>query len=374
MKILFLDSIEVGVYGGMEEWIRLVALGLAKRGHEVVVVGRPKSAFIERLTEFAGQLTLVVKNLSGDFNPLAIASLRRLIRRHGIDLVCVNFNRDVRLGGLAAKVGGDVSVVWSVGLDISVDNFVHRRLTPRLIDGVIVPSEALKKQITSKGYLSPESVRVIPIGIEGTGDEVNREEGRIRLAKEFGIGADDFVCATVGRFVEQKGHIHLVAAAREIIRVLPSVRFLWFGDGPLENHLQNQIASAGLTENFIFAGMRTDVTEFLPGSDLMIHPSIEEPFGIAVLEGMRAGLPIVASRVGGIPEVVKEDETAVLVSHADPKKLSEAVISLVGDPDRLSRLGAAGRDRWQQHFSLDGMIDTLEHYFTHIRRSEQVHG
>ena len=366
MNILFLDSIETGVYGGMEEWIRLVAVSLADRGHAVVVLGRPKSAFLERLRSHSESITLIETNLSGDFNPLTIASIRNIIREHRIDLVSVNFNRDVRLGGFAAKLGGEVRVVWSVGLNITGEGFAHKHLTPRLIDGVIVPSAALKNQITALGYIAPDIVKVIPIGIGALEPTVNRTGSRKRVGDAFGIGESDIVCVTSGRFVEQKGHRYLIEAAVTIVEAHPGVRFLWFGDGPLEAPLKSQIEGSGLSTHFILAGMRDNVDEFLAGCDLMVHPSIEEPFGIAILEGMRAGLPVVASRVGGIPEVVAEDRTARLVPHADPKALASAVSGMVSDAGARIEFGKAGQFRWRESFRLESMIDSIERYFSEI--------
>ncbi len=165
MKLLFLDSIEATIYGGMEEWIRLVASGLQGRHHHVTVAGRPKSVLFERITSTDREVELLPLDISGDFNPLTIAAIVRYIERNRTDLVIVNFNKDLRLGGLAAKLEGAAKVIWSAGLDITKDNLIHRFLTPKLMDGAIVPSESLKRQIIRHGYIDPDLVQVIPIGI-----------------------------------------------------------------------------------------------------------------------------------------------------------------------------------------------------------------
>ncbi len=363
MNILFLDSIESGVYGGMEEWIRIVADGLAAREHNVTVAGRPGSEFLRRLGETTKGVKPLPIELSGDFNPSTISKLKKFIAEHEIDLISVNFNKDVRLGGIAARLDGRPGVIWSVGLDITKDSLVHKLLTPRLVDRVVVPSESLKTQITRLGYVRPETVEVVPIGICDKEFVRPNPEASATLRARFELPSDAIVAVTVGRFVDQKGHRYLIEAAQEIVKAHDRVRFVLLGDGPLTSELRERIEAAGLEEHFVFAGMIDDIDPVLAGADLMIHPSVEEPFGIAVLEGMRAGLPVVASRVGGIPEVVEDGATAVLVEPRDPKRLAQAVVDLLRSTDRLARMGRAGQERWRAHFRMTDMLDSIERIF-----------
>lgn len=375
MNILFLDSIEPATYGGMEEWIRLVAAGLAERGHAVSVAGRPGSEFLRRIESDLPGVTTLALDISGDFNPATIARLKKFLDAREIDLITVNFNKDLRLGGIAARLDGRPAVIWSVGLDITKDSFGHRLLTPRLVDGTIVPSLALKKQITRHGYLEPDTVEVIPIGIDDR--EFSRPDpaSALRLREKYKMPPDVIVAVTVARFVDQKGHRHLVDAAPGVIRSNPAVRFLLLGDGPLRGELAERVAGYGLNEHFIFAGMLDDLDLELAGSDLMVHPSVDEPFGIAILEGMRAGLPVVASRIGGIPEVVEENSTAVLVTPSNPRELAEAIRSIVSSQQTRLALGRAGQERWRRNFRRVTMIDRIETYFrSHLKTGARSDG
>ncbi len=374
MNLLFLNSIEVQTFGGMEEWIRLVGSGLAARGHDVTVAGRPGSNYLDRISATAAEVKTQEQSISGDFNPVTIGKLKQYIARNNIEVVIVNFNKDIRLGGLAARLDGSCRVLWSVGLDITKDAMIHKLLTPRLVDGVIVPSLALKKQITRFGYLDPDIVRVIPIGIPETGGGYGSSEAHHKLCEKYHLAEDSVVAVTSGRFVDQKGHVYLVEAAPEVVKRQPNAVFLLLGDGPLEEQLCEKIKTLGVEKYFVFAGMLTDLTLELSGADLMIHPSIEEPFGIAILEGMRAGLAVVASEVGGIPEVVAAGETATLVSPRDPSALAAAAAELFTSAERRQQLGHAGRARWQERFRLEGMIDSIEQHLTqHFTRTEH-HG
>ncbi len=363
MNLFFLDSIEKETYGGMEEWIGLIADGLVSRGHNVTVAGREGSEFLRRIVKFNGKIKCLPMEISGDFNPVTVAELKNRISKNNIDLVIVNFNKDVRLGGIAAKLDRKTKVIWSVGLDITKDSFVHRHLTPKLIEGVIVPSVALAKQIAGSGYIDRKIIEVIPIGIAEKEIQTDKEAAQREVRKRYNIPTDRKIAITVGRFVNQKGHKFLIEAAAKIVQKYKNITFLLIGDGPLRNDIVNAITKYNLEEHFFLTGMMDWFDLELLGSDLMIHPSIEEPFGIAVLEGMRASLPIVASNVGGIPEVVEENITAILVPSSDSGALANTVLDLLNKPDKMSEMGKAGYRRWQNEFRLENMVDRVEAYF-----------
>ncbi len=368
MNVLFLDSIEKDTYGGMEEWIRLTAAGLSGRGYTVTVAGRRGSEYLRRVAVENSGVTALALDISGDFNPRTISKIKNFLAADKTDVVVVNFNKDVRLAGLAARWQGGPRVAWSVGLDITKDTAVHRYLTPKLIDGVMVPSEALKRQITRHGYVDPEIVKVIPIGIEDERLAPVDRDAAADLRGRYRLPQDSIVAVTVGRFVPQKGHVHLIDAAVELVHRHDNLFFLLLGDGPLREELQLQIRQLNLEERFVFVGMVDNVASLLSGADLMIHPSIEEPFGIALLEGMRAGLPVVATEVGGIPEVVTVDRTALLVSPADAASLSTAIDMMLISKARMKAFGQAGRQRWRDEFQVDTMVDRIERYLIQLTK------
>lgn len=360
MNILFLDSIERGTFGGVEAWIGLVSAGLSKRGHTITVAGRIGSEFLRRTAITAPNVSLLPLPISGDFDLYTIFRLRRELAKRKIDVVVPVFNKDVRLGGIAARLRGKTRVIWRLGINLTRKNVWHRMLTPKLIDGIVTPSESLKQEILGCGYISADDVTVIPTGLPDVRNALNNGDNRERLLKQYGLPQEAIIAVTSGRFVNQKGHQYLIDAAPDIVAAFPEVVFLLLGDGPLEASLRKKIDTMGLRRSFLFAGMLDNPEKELAGADLMVHPSVVEPFGIAVLEGMRAGLPIVASRVGGIPEVVDEPENAVLVPSRDPSALSKAVISVLEDRARMKAMGAASRERWHTIFRYDGMLNKIE--------------
>lgn len=374
MNILFLNSVPTHVFGGIEHWTGMVAGGLTARGHRITIVGRGGSEYVRRNRDLLPDVDIRELAISGDFNPVTIAAIKRIIGEKQIEIVIANFNKDIRLGGLAAALEGNVKLIWRAGLNQTKDNWVHRTLTPRLLDGVITPSHRLKEQIVGSGYIPPDRVKVIHTGIPELPNPPERRQARTLLRQKYALPPESLIAVTSGRFVDQKGHIHLVEAAPAIIETAPAIHFLWLGNGPLEAMLLTRLTELGIRDRFVMPGLLDDFTIELAGADIMLHPSIEEPFGIVLLEGMRAGLPIVASRVGGIPEVVAEGDSALLVEPADPNALARAAVSILTDQSRLDAMGAAGHRRWQREFSYDVMLNELERHLRAVLAGKaQVH-
>ncbi len=364
MNLLFLNSIEEETYGGVEEWTRLVATALSARGHHVTIAGRRGSEYLRRTCRPDTGVDPLPLDISGDFNPVTIARLKRYMADHDIDAVVVNFNKDVRLGGLAARWEIRPRVIWRVGLDITKDNVVHRFLTPRLVDGIIVPSQSLKTQITRSGYIDPAIVQVIPNAIEDADYVRPGRDAALEVRRAHGLTDSAVVAANVGRYVNQKGHRYLVEAASAVVADHPDVVFLLVGDGPLRDALRSRIARAGLQRHFVLTGMVDRVDAILAGADLMVHAAVEEPFGIALIEAMRAGIPIVATRVGGIPEVVLDGRSGILVEPCNPSALAAATTRLLAHPERMKDMGQEGHRRWQDEFRLETMVTRVERYLT----------
>jgi len=366
MNLLILDSINSGTFGGYQNWICLITPEFAKRGHQITIVGRPKSEFFKRLEKQPAAVNIFELPISGDFNPFTISKLAGLFKKEKIDIVICDFNKDVRLGGLAARFSNRPKVIWHLGLNITKNSFIHRFLTPRLIDTAVVPSADLKKQVVASGYIDKNIVTVIPHGIPRLDFNLSGDEASLQLKAKYGIPNENKIAVTSGRFVDQKGHIYLIEAAPEIISKFPNMTFLFLGEGPLENILKNKIAEYKLDKHFVFAGMLSDFNLELAGSDLMIHPSVAEPFGFSVLEGMRAGLPVVASQVGGIPEFAIDNKTVLLIEPCQSRLISQAVLDFLNSPKKMNTFGQAGKQRWSDDFELDVMVNNWENYLNNL--------
>ncbi len=272
------------------------------------------------------------------------------------------------------------------------------RIGARRTDLYIAPSRAIAEAVGAHHRYPAGRIRVIPHGIRSsvsTLPPATREDVR----RELAIDGADRAVLFVGRLDATKGILDLWEAFAGLAATDPSPRggrspgtpgarppvaadhgaadrfaspssmdqgqivLLIAGTGELEGDLKRRVAQSGLGERVRLLGFRRDVGRLLTASDIFVLPSRHEAFGIVLLEAMSAGVPIVATRTGGIPEIVLEGKTGILAEPADPSGLARALLELADDPGKRQALGRAGRERWAQSFTLDRSVDaTLEAY------------
>jgi glycosyltransferase involved in cell wall biosynthesis len=210
----------------------------------------------------------------------------------------------------------------------------------------IAVSDALRRWYLGAFRVNPASVVVIPNGIPAPAPVSG--ERREALRAEFGVPDGCWLAATVAIFREGKGHDDLLTAAG-LLDGLP-VRFVLAGSGPEEARLRARVAVEGLAGRVVFAGFREDVAGLLAAADLVVHPSHADALPTALIHALAAGVPAVATRVGGIPEIVGND-AGVLVPPANPAALAAAIRDLATDPERRRRMGEAARARFAAEFA-----------------------
>ena len=266
------------------------------------------------------------------------------------------------LGTYAAKLARVPVIIASRrGLGHFKEGKVHHlfleRIANRLTNVILANSEAVKADVVRQERVAPSMVRVIYNGIDPSLHE-NRTTSESRAA--LGIPDGGLVISVVARLFDYKGHEFFLRACCEISRRWPATTFLLIGDGPLRGRLEELARTFGLEQNVRFLGTRSDVPELLALTDVVVLPSLEEGFPNAVLEAMAAGKPVVATRVGGIPEAIVDEKTGLLVPAGDAASLAAAIGRLMEDPGRRTFMGAAGRQRVHERFGLSKMVAEME--------------
>lgn len=216
-----------------------------------------------------------------------------------------------------------------------------RFVVARWASRVVMVSAGLRDIYLASGGLPPAKIRVVHNGIDATRFQQDREQTRRRLEHDLDIPAGAPIAVTVSVLRPAKG----IEVLLEAVPQLPGVFFVIVGDGPMKTGWVELARAAGVADRVRWAGYRSDVENVLAGCDVFVHPSLDDAFPTVLLEAMAAGLPVVASRVGGIPEIVEHGVTGILVPPGDAAALTHAVGATLADPERRSHMGAEARRR-----------------------------
>ena len=274
----------------------------------------------------------------------SVGALRRLTAETRAGLIHANGSRAMVYAGLAGRLGGR-PVVWHVRIaerSGALDCALYALAT-----AVIVISRAVARRFA---WARGEKIRLIHNGVDLARFSPRPPSRDLRIA--LGLPPSVPVAASVGRFIPLKGYADLIEAAALVEKVTPGVHWVLVGDGELKGELLAQARRLGLGSQVHFAGWRDDIPDVLALCDLFVFPTASEAFGRVLIEAMAAAKPVVATDVGGIPEIVLDGETGLLVPPRQPEPLAGAVLTLLNDAARAERLGAAGRRRAHADFSL----------------------
>ncbi len=337
------------LYGGAFQVLHLLR-GLAVRGHRNLLAC-PRGCDLAHAAGTVAEVHELPMNGDADFT-MALR-LYRLIRRTRPDLVHLHSRIGADIwGGVAGRLAG-VPVVHTR----RVDNPEPRPVVAvkyRLHDRVIAISEEIGRVLVSEG-LPPGRLRVVRSAVDQA--RYSRPCDRSAVTAALGMAEDALLVGVVAQLIERKGHRLLLAAMPPLAAAHPRLRVVFFGKGPLESALAREIASAGLSGIVTLAGFRHDLETILPCLDLLVHPAMMEGLGVSLLQASSAGVPIVASRAGGIPEAVRDGENGLLVPPGDAAALGAAVGTLLSDPERRHTLGAGGQALMAREFSIDAMVE-----------------
>jgi glycosyltransferase involved in cell wall biosynthesis len=351
--------IEAGrhLYGGAAQ-VRYLLEGLTGRGVDNLLFCPPGS----ELGAAVPAPHVVELPMRGELDVALLARLARGLRRWQPDLVHVHSRRGADLyGGFAAALAG-IPAVLTRRVDATEPKWLARcKYRPYRV--VVALSRAIERQLHDAG-IAPSRSLLIPSGVD-TQRYRPDAAARARLLAAFGLASDALVVGVVAQLIERKRHSWLFALLPELARDLPQLRVVCFGRGPLEQRLRGELAALGLTERVVLTGFRSDLPQLLPGVDLLAHPAEREGLGLALLEAASAGVAAVACAVGGVPDVVVDGETGVLVRKDDAAAFGRALKLLLGAAGERRRLGAAARRHVERRFDTARLV--TEHLALYTR-------
>lgn len=283
----------------------------------------------------------------------------------------------------AAKLAGVPCIVASIrdmGIYLSPMKLRAQRLVCRLADRIVVNAGAIRDWLVEQGYPADKIV-VIRNGVDTTRFG-GRNDGAA-LRSEFGIPPQAPLVVMLARLNPSKGVDCFFEAAVKIRERRPDAHYLAVGecytrnaegeivvDGAYRQALQDRVMSLGLADRLHFAGLRKDVPQILAAAAVSVLPSLSEGISNTLLESMAAGAPVVATRVGGTPEVIRDGEHGLLIPPGDPQATADAILAVLGDPALAARLGAGGRQRVRDEFSFEAVVRRTEDLYRELLASK----
>jgi len=289
-----------------------------------------------------------------------LSAIRREIRRQKPDIVhAYMMTAYVLAAGAGRAAGARLIIAARRGL-VTHHEYPYRRwrmfarTANRLIDFHLCNSEAVRQLAVSQEGIPLEKTGVIHNGLDFDVSE------RVGLAPEWEVTQGDDCAAMVANFHGYKGHLDVLAAMTQVVRRYPRFKLILFGDGAERSSIEHYVQEHGLESNVVLAGARLDAANLLSAFDFTVLASSQESFPNALMESMARGVPVIATRVGGVPELVRDGVDGILVEPGRPDQLAAAMLDLLGNADRRREMGAMGRARIQNDFSVRSMVTQTE--------------
>ncbi len=385
MKVNILYVNHTGEIGGAEVSLLLLLKNLDRALYEPIAVCPLRGSLAREL----GKISVTFEEINfhrvrRTLNPVKLListffffrhmlRIFQIVRNQNIKLVHANSLKSAIISGLSARLA-NVPVVWHVRDFLPVGFFRQLliRLAYLLANQVIVNSKAVGKIFKYGEENSSVKIKVIHNCIDS--DLYNPNINGNVLRRELDIGTDIALIGFVGRVHPEKGIEYLIRAVRGVVKVVPEVKFLIVGGtDPTEKEYQERMRDLSteldLADKILFLGYRKEVVKIIAALDILVLPSLREPFGLVSLEAMAMKKPVVTTNTGGSPEVIIDGKTGLLVSPRDSCALSSAIIKLLKDKELAKRMGAAGRKRVMNFFSVESTIFSVQEMYNKILRN-----
>lgn len=351
--------------GGQERAVVRHAQGLHRRGNDVSVLVQPDSP-IHHLASRSGLVVHTIRMRR--FSLFTFNAFRKVLKSGRPDILHVNSSRDSWLGALAARlIFPRIKVVKTRHISAPLNtNLPTQVLYRRLFDHVIVTGGPSNKQaLVERDGLESSRVSAFPIGVELNNFSPGPLQADLRV--ELGVPAGHRLIGLVSYLRSYKGHAYFIEAAARLVSTLKDVTFLIVGEGPEEATIRADITRRGLATQVRMLGYREDLLNVFRSLDLFVMPSLEgDTIPQVLIEAMAAGVPVIATAVGSIPDVVKDGITGVLIPPRDAHLLAQGIEKLLNDRSLRQLVLTNARNQVIGSYSLEAMLGRLESTYTRV--------
>ncbi len=385
MKILHIIGL---AHGGAGQHVLSLASECDPRRFQSTVAMSANSPMLPAFEQAGVRvLPLALDHYGGPLrNLVAFRQLKEILKAEPFDIVQTHTSVAGALGRVAARLYSAAPVVHMLhtfaghpyrSLPFRLAAQTVERQLDRFTDWYIAGSEAMIHSGVTQRIFAADKVTLISNGIDLSPFRAAElmDRGHRNDASHGAMANRPFTVGFLGRLEKQKGVSYLIEAAALVKKRDPTINFVLAGDGKLRPQLEQLSQRLGVNDVVKFVGWQSDGVGFLKTIDVMAMPSLWEAFGLSAAEAMAIEKPVIASRVDGLPEVVADGVTGMLVPPAQPVPLSQAILQLAGDPARRQSMGAQGRNRVESLFSLDAMIERHEAFYERlvsVPRSEHL--
>jgi glycosyltransferase involved in cell wall biosynthesis len=341
---------------GGQNQVLLTVNGLREIGQRTALVAHPDGELRRRAAEGLDLIPIATRT---EMDLSAAWRLARVVKRLAPDVIHAHDPHGIAMASLALSFGASSArngqmpaLVASRRVDFHLKDNALSRWKHRQVDCFIAASEAIRRILLGDGVPGERTSTVH----EGIDVEHVLAAPTVNVHEAFWLPHRAPVVGSVGALVPHKGQRHLVEAARLAVREVPDARFVILGEGELREQLERQVRDHHLEKHVFLPGFRTDVLGCIKGFDVFAMSSVTEGLGTSLLDAMACSKPIVATSVGGIPEVVVDGENGLLVAPRNHSAMADAIVRLLTDERLRGRMGEAGLARVREHFTVERMV------------------
>lgn len=324
-------------------------------------------------------IPVLVRSIHPFYDLKVLVNLIKILRRERPNIVHTHTSKAGILGRWAAFFARIPIIVhtphghvfwgyfnkWKTTFYIMIE-----KITAGITDKMIMLTEQEKKDHIKAGIASDDKFIVIHSGVE-LDKFFHTSHTSLEMRKTLNIPEKNLVVGTTGRLISVKGHRYLIEAAIKIVDKRPDTTFVFLGDGELSDELKNMASRLGIEENVKFLGWRPDVAEVMSAFDVFVLPSLNEGMGRVLVEAMALGKPIVASDVGGIPDLVNDGKNGFLVPATDVEAMAVRIRELLDDSGKREEMGNTGR-RYAVGYSSEEMVKKIDLLCRHLLRKKDI--
>ncbi len=360
MNILFLTN-HLNV-GGITCYVLTLSIGLKKKGHNVYIAssgGQLLTRFIEKGITY---IHIPIKTKS-EISWNVLVSLFKLlpyIKEKNIDIIHANSRATQVLGYFIQRLSHKPFVSTCHGF---FKKRLFRKVFPCWGAKVIAISESVEEHLLDDFEVNKKDIVVVHNGIDAEKFQIKKGNVNKSTKVKYSMPVGGPVIGVIARLSEEKGHIYLIEAMKYVLQDIPGAKLLLIGEGRMKEKLVSLVKKLGIEQNVFFISEVSDTKEILFDLDVFVMPSLKEGLGLALMEAMASGLPVIGSAVGGIKNLIQDGYNGLLVKPEDPLGLAEAILALLRDSSKSDFLGNNASNFIKENFSQEEMVLKTERMY-----------